>query len=167
MAKVLLATDPGPPRTRGLLRACLEAAGHEVREVTDGEAALAEMAAVQPELLILDTALPALDGVQVLARLHAQNGVVGVPVLVISTIPAQVGRRLVESLGAAMYLRKPFAYEALGQAVEHVLAPHATSAPRDARAREHRTPRANGARAHPLPDAAATPPPTPRQRSAG
>jgi two-component system OmpR family response regulator len=122
MAKVLLATDPGPPHTHGLLRLCLEAAGHQVHEVRDGAAALAELAVVRPEVLVLDTALPSLDGLQVLARLQAMAGALPVPVLVISTIPAPLGQRLAESLGATRYLPKPFAYQALAEAVEQVVA---------------------------------------------
>jgi DNA-binding response OmpR family regulator len=128
MAKVLLATDPGPPRTRGLLRIFLESAGHEVYEVHDGEATLADLSAVRPEVLVLDTALPTLDGVQVLTRLHLQPNAARMPILVISTIPPQLGRHLVERLGATMYLPKPFAFQALGDAVHAVLAPPATAA---------------------------------------
>jgi DNA-binding response OmpR family regulator len=125
MAKVLLATDPGPPHTRGLVRAFLESAGHEVREVSDGTAVLAELHARPPEVLILDTALLALDGFQVLARLRAQPGHVAVPIVVISTIAAQLGSQLAESLGATAYLRKPFTFQTLRETVEEVLTPPA------------------------------------------
>jgi DNA-binding response OmpR family regulator len=124
MARVLLGTDPGPPLTRGLLRIYLESAGHQVQELGDGEAVLVEAATgAPPDVLVLDTALPSLDGFQVLARLHAQAATPRVPILVISTIPAQLGQRLVESMGAAVYLHKPFTYEALRLALEDVLAP--------------------------------------------
>jgi DNA-binding response OmpR family regulator len=149
----MLATDPGPPRTRGLLRIFLESAGHEVYEVHDGEATLAELSAVRPEVLILDTALPTLDGVQVLARLHRQPNVARVPILVISAIAPQLGRRLVESLGATMYLPKPFAYQALGDAVDAVLAPPATAAD----SRPARVNGTNGKGPRPIGDAAPSP----------
>jgi len=124
MAKVLLGTDPGPPLTHGLLRIYLESAGHQVHELCDGEALLAEAAAgAAPDVLVLDTALPSLDGFQVLARLQAQAATPRVPILVISTIPPQLGRRLVESMGAAVYLRKPFAFETLRVALDEMLAP--------------------------------------------
>lgn len=139
MARVLLGTDPGPPLTRGLLRIYLEAAGHQVRELCDGEALLAEAATgAPPDALVLDTALPSLDGFQVLARLQAQAAKPRMPILVISTIPAQLGRRLVESMGAAVYLRKPFTFEALRLALEDALAP-----PDDEAAADGATP-ANG-----------------------
>jgi DNA-binding response OmpR family regulator len=124
MARVLLGTEPGPPHTRALLRIYLEAAGHQVQELCDGEALLAQAAAGAPlDALILDTALPSLDGFQVLARLQAQAATPRVPILVISSIPAQLGQRLVESMGAAAYLHKPFTFEALRLALDEVLAP--------------------------------------------
>jgi DNA-binding response OmpR family regulator len=165
MARLMLATDPGPPLARGLLRVFLESAGHEVYEVHDGEAALAELDAVRPELLILDTALPTLDGVQVLARLKLQPNPARVPVLVISAIPPQLGRRLVESLGATRYLPKPFAYQTLGDAVEAVLAPCVATAEPGAHANSvHGT---NGNRPRALADAAPPLPSPERERPAG
>ena len=161
MAKVLLATDPGPPHTRGLLRLFLESAGHEVYEVHDGEATLADLSVVRPEVLILDTALPTLDGVQVLTRLHLQPNAARMPILVISTIPPQLGRHLVERLGATMYLPKPFAYQALGEAVDAVLAPPAT-ADGSSPARVNGT---NGTGPRPLGDVA--PPRAERERPTG
>ena len=167
MAKVLLATDPGPPRTRGLLRLFLETAGHQVREVSDGEAALAEVGAGGLEALVLDTALPSLDGFQVLARLQARDGAPRVPILVISTIPDQLGRQLVEYMGAARYLHKPFAFETLRVALDDVLAlPGANGA-----AQARSSPAQNDHQAaapRPLGEPAARPPRrTGRERSTG
>jgi DNA-binding response OmpR family regulator len=146
MAKLLLATDPGPPRTRGLLRAFLEAAGHDVHEVSDGVAALAEVDARAPEVLIVDTALPTLDGVQVLARLRRQAPARKLPIVVLSTLPAPLAKRLVTGLGAAVYLHKPFAFQALREAVDEALRPPVPAAepPSPARA-----PTENGVGPHP------------------
>src|SRR5436309_1887531 len=104
MAKVLLATDPGPLQASNLLRLFLESAGHRVVAVHDGETVLATVASDRPEVLILDTALPILDGFQVLARLRDQTAPAHLPVLMISSIAAQLGAQLAASLGAAAYL---------------------------------------------------------------
>ena len=165
MAKVLLGTDPGPPLTRGLLRIYLESAGHQVQEIGDGEAMVAEAAAGAADVVVLDTAMPNLDGFQVLARLHAHSPTPRVPILVISTIPAQLGRRLVESMGAALYLRKPFAFDVLREALDDVLRaarPTGPASPDRAQAMG-----ANGAGRHSLHDSAQHTPPEARQRPAG
>ena len=84
MAKVLLATDAGPSHTWSLLRVFLESQGHAVSAVHDGEAVLAAVPADRPEIIILDTALPTLNGFQVLARLQQRQEPGRLPVLVIS-----------------------------------------------------------------------------------
>jgi DNA-binding response OmpR family regulator len=121
MAKVLLATDSGPPHTWSLLRVFLESAGYDVRAVHDGEAVLSAVPSERPEALILDTALPTLDGFQVLARLQRQPKDGRPPVLVISGIAPQLGEQLASTLGASAYLCKPFTFEALQQALEALL----------------------------------------------
>src|SRR5688572_17379854 len=108
MAKVLLATDSRPVQAGSILRVLLESAGHEVAAVHDGEAVLAAVPNDRPEVLILDTALPTLDGFQVLARLQRQSLAEPPPIVVISSIAAQLGRHLATTLGAQAYLCRPF-----------------------------------------------------------
>jgi DNA-binding response OmpR family regulator len=121
MAKVLLATDAGPPQTWSLLRVYLESQGHAVAAVHDGEAVLAAVPADRPEVIILDTALPTLDGFQVLARLQPPAGQSRPPVLVISSISAQLGSQLASTLGAQAYLCKPFTFQTLQETLDAVL----------------------------------------------
>ena len=47
---------------RELLEALLEDLGHDVRSVSDGEAALAAVVAEEPDLILLDIEMPKLDG---------------------------------------------------------------------------------------------------------
>lgn len=73
----------GPPRRvlaidneaadRQLLRALLEPLGFEVRMVAGGVEALVELAAWRPDALLLDLAMPGLDGWQTLAAIRAQR----------------------------------------------------------------------------------------------
>src|SRR3954451_17853708 len=121
MAKVLLATDTGPPQAWSLLRVYLESRGHAVSTVHDGEAVLAAIPVERPEVIILDTALPTLDGFQVLARLRPRQDPARLPVLVISSISAQVGGQLAATLGAQAYLCKPFTFQTLQHAVDELL----------------------------------------------
>ena len=129
MAKVLLAADAGPPNTWSLLRVFLESQGHVVSAVHDGEAVLAAVPADRPELVILDTALPTLDGFQVLARLQQRQEPGRPPVLVISSISAQLGSQLAGTLGARAYLCKPFTFQALQQALDEILGTTPQTAP--------------------------------------
>jgi DNA-binding response OmpR family regulator len=121
MAKVLLATDAGPTHTWSLLRVFLESQGHVVSAVHDGESVLTAVPADRPEIVILDTALPTLDGFQVLARLQQRQEPSRLPVLVISSISAQLGSQLAATLGARAYLCKPFTFQTLQQALDEIL----------------------------------------------
>src|SRR5436309_14047541 len=129
MAKVLLATDAGPPHTWSLLRVFLESQGHAVSAVHDGAAVLAAVPTDRPEVVILETALPTLDGFQVLARLRQRQEPARLPVLVISSISAQVGGQLAATLGAQAYLCKPFTFQTLQHTLDEVLGTTPQAAP--------------------------------------
>jgi CheY-like chemotaxis protein len=135
MARILLATDPAAAQTRGPLRPCLEAAGHEVHEVADGPAVLAALRANPPDVLVLDTALRGLDGFQVLLRWHRERPLRRVPVVVLSGVAPAAVRQLLDEIGVAAYLPKPVSCQMLTDAIDRILGlrlavPPATAAPR-------------------------------------
>ncbi|MEA2227886.1 MAG: two-component system, OmpR family, response regulator MprA [Solirubrobacteraceae bacterium] len=87
------------------LQRSLRLDGYEVRIAADGEAALDQAAAYNPDLVILDLGLPKLDGIEVARRLRAADDV---PILMLTARDAVESR--VEGLdsGADDYLVKPF-----------------------------------------------------------
>ena len=56
-----------------VLQRSLRLEGYEVRIAGDGEAALDQSAAFNPDLVILDLGLPKLDGIEVARRLRAAD----------------------------------------------------------------------------------------------
>jgi DNA-binding response OmpR family regulator len=88
-----------------VLQRSLRLEGYEVRIAGDGEAALDQSAAFNPDLVILDLGLPKLDGIEVARRLRAADDV---PILMLTARDALESR--VEGLdsGADDYLVKPF-----------------------------------------------------------
>ena len=87
-----------------VLQRSLRLEGYEVRVAADGEAALDQSAAFNPDLVILDLGLPKLDGMEVARRLRAADDV---PILMLTARDALEAR--VEGLdaGADDYLVKP------------------------------------------------------------
>jgi DNA-binding response OmpR family regulator len=87
------------------LQRSLRLDGYEVRIAGDGEEALDQAAAYNPDLVILDLGLPKLDGIEVARRLRAADDV---PILMLTARDAIDAR--VEGLdsGADDYLVKPF-----------------------------------------------------------
>jgi CheY-like chemotaxis protein len=136
MARVLLAADVEPVSNRVVARLALEEAGHEVIEVHDGFEALTAAETNRPDALVLDTALAGLDGFQVLDRLHRHPTLRHLPIVMLSTMPRDVGGELAHSLGAVRFLPRPFTNTDLDEAVALALA---TQAPAGAEATSGRT----------------------------
>ncbi|HUS14723.1 MAG TPA: response regulator, partial [Chloroflexia bacterium] len=80
--RVLLVEDDAP--TRALLRRTLEEEGWQVDEAADGQAALTQMAAPAPDLVLLDLMMPRVDGFQVVQALQADPAWCRIPVIVIT-----------------------------------------------------------------------------------
>ncbi len=102
-ASVVLVVDDDV-QVRGFAAAILRAEGYTVVTAADGAEALACIARLRPDLVLLDLAMPVMDGWQVLHTLRAQG--VTVPLLFMS---AGYNARLEdERHGADGYLGKPF-----------------------------------------------------------
>jgi DNA-binding response OmpR family regulator len=113
---------------RGLLRALLERAGHEVSEAPDGRAGLRELYAASPDLVILDVAMPGLDGWATLERIRE---VTDTPVLMLTARDAELERVRGLTSGADDYVVKPFGRQELVARVDVLLRRPRSSAAQD------------------------------------
>src|SRR5919197_6558543 len=107
-AHAILVVDDDPP-IRRMLERTLAAEGYAVRTAADGGAALAAVERSVPDLVVLDVALPGLDGIAVCRRLRAKG--LAVPVLMLTARDAVGDRVAGLDAGADDYLVKPFASE--------------------------------------------------------
>ncbi|MFO1326714.1 MAG: adenylate/guanylate cyclase domain-containing protein [Rubrivivax sp.] len=104
-ARVLVADDNKVNRL--LLGRSVELLGHRVSLAPDGQVAL-QMLAGQPfDLLLLDIAMPQMDGFQVLERMMADMRLRHVPVIVTSALEGLDNVVRCIALGAEDYLTKP------------------------------------------------------------
>ena len=104
MTRTVLVVDDDP-HIRALLAFAFDKAGMNVREASDGEEALAEVARETPDLVVLDINMPRMDGLEVCRRLRATTEV---PVLFLSSRDEEFDRVLGIELGADDYVVKPF-----------------------------------------------------------
>ncbi|HYC69396.1 response regulator transcription factor [Brevundimonas sp.] len=104
MQRTVLVVDDDP-HIRDLLTFALQKAGLATREAADGEAALADIAAHAPDLVVLDINMPRMDGIEVCRRIRAQGDL---PVLFLSSRDDEIDRVLGIELGADDYVVKPF-----------------------------------------------------------
>ena len=116
--RILIADDEPLARTRlaTLLRDCEDA--EVVASVTDGEAVLAACAQFRPDLVMLDIAMPGLDGIAVARRLAALPQP---PQVVFCTACEQHALSAYE-LRAVDYLLKPVRLERLREALSRTRA---------------------------------------------
>ena len=104
---VLLVDDDAA--IRRAVGAGLELAGFRVVRASGGRAALAAVKTVAPAVILLDLAMPDLDGLEVLRRLRADGD--DVPVCVLSARDDVEDRVRGLQAGADDYVVKPFALE--------------------------------------------------------
>lgn len=94
--------------------------GWAVATHANGETAMAEIARVQPEVLILDVMLPGRSGFDILEELRAAPGLQALPVLMLTARGQEKDRVLAERLGATRFMTKPFSNTELLQAVREI-----------------------------------------------
>lgn len=104
MTRTVLLVDDDP-HIREVLAFAFDKAGFAVTSAADGEEALAEVARMAPDLVVLDINMPRMDGLEVCRRLRASGDV---PVLFLSSRDDEFDRVLGIELGADDYVVKPF-----------------------------------------------------------
>ena len=106
--KILVVDDE--PAMVGALGALLGQAGHRIVAAYDGDEALHRFAAESPDLVLLDLAMPGLDGAAVCRRIREQSHT---PIIVVTgERDADISAELLDA-GADDYIRKPFKGEEL------------------------------------------------------
>jgi two-component system KDP operon response regulator KdpE len=90
---------------RRFLRAGLELDGYRVNEAQDGQEGLRVLTKGSNDLVILDLAMPDMDGSEVLQRLRSWSNV---PVIVLSVRSSEEEKVRLLELGADDYVVKPF-----------------------------------------------------------
>lgn len=106
-ARILVVDDE--PRILRTVSAYLARHGFEVETAETGRAAV-ELAARNPDVIVLDLALPDVDGVDVIREIRERSNV---PILVLSAREAEQQKVRALDLGADDYLTKPFGVDEL------------------------------------------------------
>ena len=102
-----------------VLEAILTDSGFRVLVAVNGRAALDQLAAAKPDLVLLDYMMPVLDGPAVLKAMAADPAYRDIPVVMISALPeAAVAEKC---HGYAGFLRKPFSATKIIETIRQVL----------------------------------------------
>lgn len=104
MAKILIAEDD-----KFLVRVYklkLEQSGFEVTFLESGSNVVSVVKENKPDLLVLDLALPGIDGFEIIRTLRSDENYKSLPIIVLSLLKLEKDINEAKSLGASEYLTK-------------------------------------------------------------
>ena len=117
--RVLVADDES--RIRLVLRGCLETEGYEVLEAADGWEALEAIIHAAPDVMIVDLAMPNLDGLRTIEKLSGVHGQLKPKIIVLTAWGSGPAMLRTLGMGANLFLEKPIVPSTLRAAVRVVL----------------------------------------------
>jgi DNA-binding response OmpR family regulator len=117
MKKSILVVDD-EPRMRRFVRMNLDLEGYDVLEAENGLVALQKVRDDMPDLVLLDVAMPEMDGFETLERIREVSSV---PVIMLTVKNDEADRIRGLDLGADDYITKPFSPRELLSRIRAVL----------------------------------------------
>jgi CheY-like chemotaxis protein len=118
MARVLVIDDE--PDVVRLIVKVLSSRGHIVQIARDGASALARVKAEPPDVILLDSDLPKIDGAEVCRRLKTDQQTTAIPIVMMTSSYIDILDVGAEG-GPDSYVVRPFVRETLANVVERAL----------------------------------------------
>ena len=125
MTRILVIDDD--PAVTSLLRRGLSYEGYSVAIAADGPAGLTAAREMPPDLVVLDSMMPGIDGLEVLRRLRAADTALPVLMLTARDTPSEQVEGL--ETGADDYMVKPFSFDVLLAHIRALLRRHEAEQP--------------------------------------
>ena len=107
MARILVVDDSEDVRLA--LATILEDAGYEIFEASDGSQVPDMVAEHRPDLVLLDVAMPKVNGFETLRNMKADKATSDIPVLMVTAKGRPEDLSLARSVGARDFISKPWA----------------------------------------------------------
>ena len=110
--KIILVIDDNAD-IRDLIQLICEKAGKIVMQSQDGEKGLAQIKVQRPDLILLDTTMPGISGLDVLTaiRQDRDSEISAIPVVMLTSNSAAADIKKAYEIGASSYIVKPFKRE--------------------------------------------------------
>ncbi len=99
----------------------LSESGLVVASAADGFEALCKLAAVKPDIILMDIMMPRLDGFQTCALIKHQSQFNKIPIMLMSASDSLMDQVKAELAGAQRYMLKPFSRSELLRAIQDLL----------------------------------------------
>lgn len=123
MAYNILIVDDSTPM-RAVIKKIIRASGFDVGaffEAANGSEALARLDENWLDLVLTDYNMPDMDGLALLKKMKADDCIKTIPVVVVTTEGSHSRIDDFMAYGAAAYIKKPFAPEAIRQTLNNLL----------------------------------------------
>lgn len=118
MARILVIDDE--PDVVRLIGKVLSGRGHVVQTARDGASALLRVELEPPEVIILDSDLPKIDGAEVCRRIKTGDGTKRIPVVMMTSQYIDITEVGTDG-GPDAFVVRPFVRDVLANAVDRVL----------------------------------------------
>lgn len=109
----------------------LAAAGFDVESAADGHEALAKVRALRPDVVVMDLAIPGIDGWQVTRLLKRDTRTRSIPVVALTGHALAGAEQRARQAGCDVFLTKPCLPDELRQQIERLLAASPSNPRRD------------------------------------
>ncbi len=120
MAKRVLIVDDEPNIVTSL-EFLMQRSGYEVRIARNGEEALEQVSAFQPDLILLDVMMPLLSGYEVCQKIRENSAWQDVQIVMLTAKGREIEATKGLALGANAYITKPFSTKELLAKVHELL----------------------------------------------
>jgi len=115
---------------RRIVRKILGSRGYAVIEAEDGVTGLQMVQELKPPVVLLDIGLPGMDGLEVVARIKADENLQDIPVIALTASAMRGDRERFLAAGCDDYLSKPIqAMELIDKVATHYPPPNGRDSP--------------------------------------
>jgi CheY-like chemotaxis protein len=104
-----------------MIKTKLEKSGYSITTAGDGEEALESVAAVRPDLVILDVMMPKMSGWEVARTLRNDEALAGIKIVLLTAIGKGMNDMTAPLYSVDAHLDKPFEFQVLEATIQELL----------------------------------------------
>ena len=104
-----------------LVSLAMQDRGYRVVTASNGEEAVASAKLARPDLIVMDIAMPHLDGLEATRRIRDEEGLTNTPIIALTAFDTEGFRRAAHDAGFSGYLTKPIDFDRLFNLIRMLL----------------------------------------------
>lgn len=124
MSRILIVEDD--PMNMEMAEDLLHMAGHQIAKAVTAEAGLALALADPPDLVLMDVALPGIDGLEAMRRLRQDTRTAGIPIVIFTASIMGLELEKARQSGCQGVITKPINTRTFAKEIESYLRPRQT-----------------------------------------